>query len=180
MNGHFGKRDAEGNRSFSAGDGWGRAASVAAACAFIVFAAAFALHASVLSAQAKGAQIYTSTLSDVGAGGYDVVAFFREGKPVKGDAKFTHGWRGATWRFSSASYRNAFVADPASFAPAYGGHCSWAAAQGYKASGDPLQWRIVDGRLFLNYNAEIKARWEGNIPGFIASGDQNWTTLAEK
>jgi hypothetical protein len=159
---------------------WRSRVSTAIVAGFALIAATLAIYGGILPVQAKGGEVYTGMLSDAGAGGYDVVAFFREGKPVVGNTNFTHVWRGATWRFSSASYRAAFVADPAAFAPAYGGHCAWAAANGYKASGDPLQWRIVDGRLFLNYNAEVKTRWEANIPGFITSADQNWITLAKK
>ncbi len=146
----------------------------------LVVASALAFYASTYPVQAKGSQIYTSMISKAGAGGYDVVAYFREGTPVQGNARFSHSWRGATWRFSSASYRDAFIANPEAFAPAYGGHCAWAASQGYKASGDPLQWRIVNDRLFLNYDATIKARWETDIPGFIASADKKWPSFADK
>jgi YHS domain-containing protein len=121
--------------------------------------------------------IYTGLLSRTGAGGHDVVAYFREGRPVRGVSQFTHEWRGATWRFASAANRDAFAAKPEAFAPAYGGHCAWAAAQGYKAKGDPENWRIVDGRLFLNYNSDVQKNWEKDIPGFIAAGDAKWPTV---
>ncbi|MGL4729720.1 MAG: YHS domain-containing (seleno)protein [Bosea sp. (in: a-proteobacteria)] len=132
------------------------------------------------TAHAQAGAIYTGLLSRTGAAGHDVVAYFSEGKPVAGSSRFTHQWQGATWRFASAANRDAFAAEPTKFAPAYGGHCAWAAAQGYKAKGDPQHWRIVDGRLFLNYNAEIKTRWEQDIPGFIKTGDANWPDVARK
>jgi YHS domain-containing protein len=146
----------------------------------LILASALAFYGSILPVQAKSPSIYTSILSNTAAGGYDVVAYFREGNPVEGNAKFTHQWRGATWRFASAGYKDAFIANPEAFAPAYGGHCAWPAAQGYKASGDPLQWRIVNDRLFLNYDAQIKARWETDIPGFITNADRYWPSLAGK
>jgi YHS domain-containing protein len=131
-------------------------------------------------AAAQEGGIYTGLLSRTGAGGHDVVAYFREGRPVRGLSRFTHEWRGATWRFSSAANRDAFAANPEGFAPAYGGHCAWAAAQGYKAKGDPEHWRIVDGRLFLNYNSDVQKNWEKDVPGFIAAGDAKWPDVVNK
>jgi hypothetical protein len=50
-------------------------------------------------------------------------------------------------------------------------------SQGYTAKGDPKQWNIVDGKLYLNYNKSIKKKWEKDIPGFIEAGDANWPTV---
>jgi hypothetical protein len=124
-----------------------------------------------------GPEIYTGTLSSLAAGGHDVVAYFTEGRPVEGSPAFTHRWKDATWRFASAAARDAFAAAPERYAPSYGGHCSWAASQGYRASGDPRQWRIVDGRLFFNYDARVHRTWLGDPPGFIRAADRNWRTI---
>jgi hypothetical protein len=140
---------------------------------------ALALVTPLVPAIAQEGGIYTGLLSRTGAGGHDVVAYFREGRPVRGSSQFTHEWRGASWRFASAANRDAFAANPAAFAPAYGGHCAWAAAQGYKAKGDPENWRIVDGRLFLNYNSDVQKNWEKDIQGFIAAGDAKWPAVVK-
>jgi YHS domain-containing protein len=110
--------------------------------------------------------------------GYDPVAYFESGRPVGGQAAFTHVWRGATWRFASAANRDAFAADPGKFAPQYGGFCAFAVASGYSAPIDPAAWKIVDGRLYLNYDRSVQRRWEADIPGFIAKGDANWPQVA--
>ena len=110
--------------------------------------------------------------------GTDVVAYFTEGRPVAGRPDFTHAWGGATWRFASAANRDLFAADPARYAPAYGGFCAYAVSEGYTAPIDPAAWRIVDGRLFLNYDLAIQRTWERDIPGRIARGDTNWPRLA--
>lgn len=112
--------------------------------------------------------------------GYDVVAYFTQGRPTRGQAAFTHQWNGATWRFASASHRDQFAADPTKYAPQYGGFCAWAVSEGYEAPIDPTAWRIVDGKLYLNYNASIQRQWEADIPGRIARGDANWPTVAAK
>jgi YHS domain-containing protein len=124
-----------------------------------------------------GPEIYTGTLSSTAAGGYDVVAYFTEGRPVQGAPQFSHRWKGATWHFASAASRDAFATAPERYAPSYGGHCSWAASQGYRASGDPRHWRIVDGRLFFNYDARVHRTWLTDIAGFIRSADRNWPSV---
>lgn len=112
--------------------------------------------------------------------GTDVVAYFTKGRPVPGLAAFTHDWQGATWRFASAANRDRFAADPAPYAPAFGGFCAFAVSEGYTAPIDPAAWRIVDGRLFLNFDRAVQRRWERDIPGRIARGDANWPRLAAR
>lgn len=125
-------------------------------------------------AMAKEDPVYTGTFSSLAVGGYDPVAYFTESKPVEGRSAYELKWNGATWRFSSAENLAAFEADPEAYAPRYGGYCAWAVSQGYTASGDPAAWRIVDGKLYLNYNRAIQRRWEKDIPGNIAKADANW------
>ena len=71
-----------------------------------------------------------------------------------------------------------FLADPAKFVPAYGGYCAFGTAMGFKFDGDPEQWRIVDGELFLNISADIQERWLTDIPGYVAQADENWPEIA--
>ncbi len=126
------------------------------------------------AARAAEPPVYTGLFSRLAVGGYDTVAYFTEGRPVEGDARFVVRHQGAEWRFASAEHRDRFAASPERYAPQYGGYCAWAVAQGYTASGDPQRWRIVDGRLYLNYDAEVQRKWEQDIPGFIARADRNW------
>jgi YHS domain-containing protein len=111
--------------------------------------------------------------------GYDPVAYFREGKPVAGSSEHELEWMDATWRFSSAENLALFRAAPERYAPQYGGYCAWAVAQGYTASADPEAWRIVDGRLYLNYDADVQRKWEADIPGFIARANESWPKLRD-
>ncbi len=112
--------------------------------------------------------------------GYDAVAYFAEGKPVEGDRDFEYEWRGATWRFASAENRDRFAADPENYAPQYGGFCAWAVAEGKTAPIDPEAWRIVDGRLYLNYSAQVQKTWEEDIPGNIKRANANWPRLRDE
>jgi YHS domain-containing protein len=109
--------------------------------------------------------------------GYDPVAYFSDGKPVQGSSEFSTEWMGATWRFASAAHRDAFRADPAKYAPEYGGYCAWAVSQDTTASSDPEAWKIVGGKLYLNYSRDIQRKWEADVPGNIRRADANWPGL---
>ncbi len=125
-----------------------------------------------------GDAIYTSLFSSNAVSGYDTVAYFTEGKPVKGSKKFKTRYKDTNWLFSSAENLAKFKKAPEKYAPQYGGFCAWAvAAKNDRASGDPLRWNIVGGKLYLNYDKEIQGKWKKDIPGFIATADKNWPGL---
>ena len=108
--------------------------------------------------------VYTGVFSSLAVSGYDPVAYFVEGRPVEGRKAFEFEWNGATWRFANAENRAAFAADPEKFAPQYGGYCVW---------------RIVDGKLYLNYSKSVQSTWVRDIPGNIAKADKNWPGVLE-
>ncbi|MEQ1865713.1 MAG: YHS domain-containing (seleno)protein [Micropepsaceae bacterium] len=126
---------------------------------------------------ARSADVYTGTFSSLAVGGYDAVAYFKAGKPVEGAAAFATDYKGATWRFVSKENLDAFKANPGAYAPQYGGYCAWAVSQGYTASGDPQVWKIVSGKLYLNYDRDVQTKWEKDISGHIAKADKNWPSV---
>ncbi len=130
----------------------------------------------LLVAQVSSAgEIYTGFFGNKAASGYDVVAFFTEGKPVEGSSSHSYKWHGAKWLFSSEKNRDAFIKDPEKYAPQYGGHCAWAvAAKDKLVEGSPKYWRIVDNKLYFNYDGSVQNMWEKDIPGFITKGNNNW------
>ena len=109
--------------------------------------------------------------------GYDPVAYFTDARAVEGRREHEHTWQGATWRFASAEHRDLFAAAPEKYAPQYGGYCAWAVAHGYTAEIDPEAWKIVDGRLYLNYDREVQARWQADQAAQIRAADENWPRL---
>jgi YHS domain-containing protein len=108
------------------------------------------------------------------------VAYFKENKPVKGDANITYTWKGAEWQFASAANREAFQKNPEKYAPQYGGYCAFGLAGGYKAPTQADAWSIVDGRLYLNYNAEVQKSWSEKKDEFIKKADSNWPEVKKK
>lgn len=123
--------------------------------------------------------IYTAKRSNLALQGYDTVAYFTVGEPTKGSADYTTTYEGAEFRFASEENLNLFLAEPAKYAPQYGGYCAWAVAQGKTAKGDARRWAVVDGKLYLNYNKGIQKKWNKDRAGFIDSGDQNWPTVLQ-
>ncbi|MEM9245376.1 MAG: YHS domain-containing (seleno)protein, partial [Cyanobacteria bacterium P01_F01_bin.153] len=79
---------------------------------------------------------FINTAAGVALKGTDPVAYFTEGKPVPGSEEFSLRWNSVQWHFASAENRDLFSANPSQYAPQYGGHCAWAAAQGYVADID--------------------------------------------
>ncbi len=136
--------------------------------------------AMLISLPALAAKEPVFSAGDGAIRGYDPVAYFSEGRPVKGRSDISHSWNGATWHFSSEQNRTTFVSAPDKYAPAYGGYCAYAVANGYTATTDPDAWSIVNGRLYLNYSQGVKKRWEKNISGYIKSGDANWPGVLAK
>ena len=137
---------------------------------------------SVLSAAAwaSGKPSTNVSRNDLALRGYDVVAYWSDGKPVPGVTSFEYRWMNAVWRFASAEHRDQFIKEPERYAPQFGGYCAYAVSQGHTADGDPNVWRVVDGRLYLNYSAQVKKLWEQDVPGNIAKGRQNWPAVLTK
>jgi len=130
------------------------------------------------SAQAAD-PVYTGTFSNKAISGYDTVAYFTDGKAVKGSSDFTTNYQGAKWQFSNAANLETFKANPTQYAPQYGGYCAWAVAQGSLASGDPEVWNIVDGKLYLNYNKDVESKWLPNKHEFIEQADHKFSGLVK-
>lgn len=129
-----------------------------------------------LSTQAQAAQ-EINIVDGFALNGYDPVAYFTLGAPTPGSSQYVAEHEGAKYRFASAESRDLFNQNPDKYAPQYGGFCAFGAAMGRKFGADPLAWRIVDDKLYLNLNKEIQERWVQNIPGFIRGADHNWDII---
>lgn len=115
--------------------------------------------------------------SGVAIRGYDTVAYFTEGKAIKGNPDINTSWRGASWHFASAKHRDLFIADPEQYAPQYGGYCAYGVAVDslVKIEGD--RWDIVDGKLYLNYDKKLQSKWRKAIPSYIKTANQKFNGL---
>jgi len=131
------------------------------------------------ASQAADDPIYTSYLSNAAVQGYDPITYFTDGAPKKGLDQFSTQYQGADFYFSSQKNLDLFKANPTAYAPQYGGYCAWAVAQGYTAKGDAKHWRIVDGKLYLNYSESVQKSWAEDIAGNINKADNNWPSVTQ-
>lgn len=112
--------------------------------------------------------------------GYDPVAYFRQGGPRHGSPEHAVRYDGATWYFASAANRALFLADPERYKPAYGGFCAYGTSRGYLVKIEPEAWSIVEGRLYLNYDLDVRATWSKDTKTYLARSERNWKHLTTR
>ncbi len=130
------------------------------------------------SAIAQQHEIYVT--DNTAINGFDAVAYFTEGKPVKGIGEITVFYKDVNWLFSSKENAELFKSNPEKYAPQYGGYCAFGCSRGYKAKTDPDAWTIVDGKLYLNYNMAVRDTWNKDAKKYINKADENWLNIKFK
>jgi YHS domain-containing protein len=109
--------------------------------------------------------------------GYDPVAYFTDGHPVKGSAAFSLAFDEAIYYFANAEHQKMFAADPDRYAPQYSGYCAVAVSDGYKATIDPESWVISKGKLYVFHSKKGLSLFAEDPAGTIAKADANWAAL---
>ena len=131
----------------------------------------------VACTRTEGVDVVDKDSSGYAVRGFDTVAYFVAQNAVQGDSKFEYTWNGAKWLFSSLENLERFKAAPENYAPQFGGYCAYAVSHGHTADGDPQAWKIVDGKLYLNYSRAVQEKWQQDVPGNIRRGDAHWPEL---
>jgi YHS domain-containing protein len=124
---------------------------------------------------AQKGEVFTTSKGAIG--GYDVVAFFSEQKPVKGKKEYSLKWKEASWYFSSEENKKTFESDPEKFAPQYGGYCAYGVSQNHKSPTEVDTWTILEGKLYFNYNKDVKQLWLKDQNSLIELANKNWPAL---
>src|SRR6202008_679045 len=107
--------------------------------------------------------------------GYDVVAYFKQRKPVKGNPAFESTYQGATYLFASSVDKADFDKDPAKYAPRYGAFCSYGVTMGVLADLEgPDAFTVYKGKLYLCGNQGALKEFKTNIDSNIVKADTNW------
>lgn len=111
--------------------------------------------------------------------GYDVVAYFTEGKPVKGNSDISLPFDDAKWQFANTRHKEMFAADPERYIPQYGGSCAGGMAMGVSVPANPDNWVIVDGKLYMvaGTKADLE-EWKAHAAENIAAANGNWKKLS--
>lgn len=105
------------------------------------------------------------------------MSYFSDTGPKEGRPKHQLEYKEYTLIFSSEENLQAFKADPDSYMPAYNGNCAYGMVYGMKSKVDPLQYDIVDGRLYLQLDGGTKKRWNRRVSKNIRKGDRIWKKL---
>lgn len=112
--------------------------------------------------------------------GYDPVAFFTEGKPVAGAPEFASQLNGATYRFASAEHKALFDQEPAKYEPQFGGYCAYGVAKGSLSPIKVEAFQIVNGRLLMQYNPEVRDLFNQDTAGNLKRADERWPETAAR
>ena len=133
-----------------------------------------------LSASAQPKTLLNLDKSGVAIQGYDPVAFFADGKPVKGKPEFAARHDGATYLFASQDHRDQFARDPAKYEPSFGGYCAYGVSRNKLVEVDVDAFQIVDGKLLLQYSKSVRDNFNKDTKGNLARATSNWPGLVEK
>lgn len=113
--------------------------------------------------------------------GYDPIAYFKQNKAVKGGKGFSAIYQGVTYYFSTQANKEAFLKNPSVYEPQYGGWCAYAmGAKGEKVEVDPETFKIIEGKLYLFYNAyfiNTLKSWNKDERNLKERADRNWMNL---
>jgi len=141
----------------------------------------FAAKLAELKEKAAAIQQYNLGADKVAISGYDPVAYFTQGKALKGRKEISASHRGVTYYFTTEEDKKLFAESPDKYLPTYGGWCATAMAKGEKVEIDPTNFKVTKGRLFLFFKAfyanAIKD-WNKDEPGQTAKADANWKKIA--
>jgi YHS domain-containing protein len=113
--------------------------------------------------------------------GYDPVAYFIQKKAVKGKTTIATNYEGVIYNFSSQANKDLFLKNPENYEPQYGGWCAFAMGDyGKKVEVDPQTFKILDGKLYLFYNAYFNntlKSWNKDEVNLKKKADANWKKL---
>jgi hypothetical protein len=115
--------------------------------------------------------------SGIAIGGFDPVAYFIDGVATPGKGDFEVSFAGAVWRFRNEGNRGAFLADPDTYLPRFGGYDPTGVARGVAVPGDPRLWVVKGQRLYLFFAVAARDLFTGDAEPVIAAADQAWPSV---
>lgn len=121
--------------------------------------------------------INADPLGKIAIQGYDPVAFHSIGKAVKGNPYIAAEHGGYKYLFASEDNKATFLKNAAKYVPAYGGYCAFGISLGVFFPVEIETWEIIDGRLVLQYNLDIKRKFEENKEENLRKANENWAKI---
>lgn len=137
-----------------------------------------ALAAAVLFFVIGSASVLSQTSTEPRAAiqGYDSVAYFTEGRPVKGLPSIYQDFDGRRYYFANPRHRAMFLADPDRYIPQFGANCAVLVGLGRIKAANPLYWAVVDDRLYLFARAG-GPEFIAKNPGLLAKARRHWASM---
>jgi YHS domain-containing protein len=115
----------------------------------------------------------------IALGGYDPVSYFTIKKATVGSPTISAKYQGVIYHFSSEANKKEFLMNPSKYEPEYGGWCAYAMGDnGSKVEINPKTFKIMDGKLYLFYNAYFNntlTTWNKDEKKLKANADKNWS-----
>ena len=143
-----------------------RRATAGALCSLFVIAAV------AVTSLAESGQFYEK--DGVAIDGFDPVAYFEDHQAVKGLPTLSHVYKGSTFRFASPRHLALFRQTPERFAPQFGGFCAYGVAEGVKAAVAGEIWEVVEGKLYLNHDAQVQMKWKAGRSSLLRAAHAKW------
>ncbi len=112
--------------------------------------------------------------------GYDPVAYFTTGGPMRGLSEIEYEWDEQRYRFARAEHRELFKADPVRYAPQFSNFCAMALARGELFEADPENWLIVDGKLYIFGHRSGPERFQRDLAGNVAKAEGNRAVIDKR
>jgi YHS domain-containing protein len=128
--------------------------------------------------RAAPSKVNVAGVSGVALSGFDPVAFFTDAKAVNGSPQFSATHDGAAYFFASEEHRQLFLAKPQSYLPQFGGFCAYGVAAGHLVPVDISTWQVRNGRLYLNFDAEVLKLFNADFDALVGTAEKNWPALA--
>jgi YHS domain-containing protein len=127
-------------------------------------------------ASRSGSSVNTSE-DGLAVKGYDVLSYFDQKSPMKGDPKYSYQYNGAKYNFVSRQHLDLFAKSPEAYLPQYGGYCALGTSMGHKADIDPESWAVIDGKLYLNSGKRAQKLFNNDPHSAIKQADENWAKV---
>ena len=119
-----------------------------------------------------------NAVDTVAVQGYDLVSYHQSnGVPVKGVGNHVVYHDGVGYLFANDSNKKTFTENPEKYLPAYGGYCAFGVTKGKKFEGDPMAYKLVSGKVYLNLSKDVQKIWLEDVPGNIQIADKQWPSI---
>ena len=112
--------------------------------------------------------------------GYDAVAYFTVGRPVRGLPKIEYEWDEHRYRFSRLEHRELFKADPVRYAPQFANFCAMALSKGEIVVADPENWLVSEGKLYIFGKPVGSDLFQQGLAGNIIKANQNRALIQKR